>query len=325
MKRTFLCLALLVGAACTKSAKGSTGGTPATTADFKGVNWADIHDNYSDTVVVPSGLLTSDSYDTVRAKAGVILSAFQQAGANTVRLPVNPYTVAGPWWNAYKGAIDEAVARGFRVILGYWEGTSAKDGLVDNLTQFWSMWQALTTQYGTNANVYFEVFNEPFGYSVSDLESLYVQWLSNYPSVPRGRVFLDGAGYATDVNDIGADSRFDSCMLSYHSYTWFNSNYKTVSDWEQAILSVAYPSRTVLTEFGIPMTTGENYLAATPPDVSVAYLQGLTNELKLRSIGSVYWPGLRTGDSFSLFTLNGSAMTVNNASGLTKVQYGWGL
>ncbi len=334
MKRWYLyvCLGL---AACSKNMqrsgaeedaakKNGPAALLAITSDFKGVNWADPNDNFSDGLVVPSGLSATDNYATVQSKASGILSAFAQQGANTVRLPVNPSTVSGSWWAAYTGAIDKAIANGMRVVLGYWEGSSSKDGLVDDLPAFWQMWQTITNQYGSNSQVYFEVFNEPHGYSVNDLKSLYAQWLTNYPAIPANRVLLDGAGYATNVNDIGSDSRFASCLLSYHMYTWFDNSKTTSADWEQPIGSLNYPDRTIVTEFGCSMTSGKNYLGAPGSDVEITYLQGMTNALRNRQLGSIYWPGLRTGDSYSLLTLNGTTLSVNNNAGLQRVQYGWG-
>src|ERR1041384_8621775 len=105
----------------------------AATNSFRGVNWADVNDNFADSTVVPSGLSTSDSYATVKAKATVILNDFTaNLGTNTVRLPINPSSVGTAWWNSYTGAIDAATARGFKVILSYWESNTAKDGKGDD-------------------------------------------------------------------------------------------------------------------------------------------------------------------------------------------------
>jgi len=296
---------------------------PSNTAGFKGLNWADPNDNFSSGNVVPTGLSASDDYATSQSKANNILAAFQQQGANTIRIPINTYTVSGSWWNSYTGAIDAATSKGMNVILGYWE-PSGGNGTVPDLTAFWNMWQAVANKYGGTSNIYFEIFNEPHGYSVSDLNNLYAQWLGKYTSVPAARVLLDGAGYATDVNDVGADSRLSGCLLSYHNYTWFNNSLTTSADWEGAVQTINYPSRTIMTEFGIPMTTGNNYLGAPGSNRDIAYLQGITNQLRSGSMGGVYWPGLRAGDSYSLLTLNGTTLTVNDQSGLSRVQYAWG-
>lgn len=299
-------------------------GTQITPPNIKGVNWADPDDNFADGWVIVSGLAPTDNYATVKSKAGNIINAFQQRGANTIRLPVNPSTVSGTWWNAYTGAIDTAINKGLNVILAYWEGSSSKDGIIDNTTQFWNMWQAIVNKYGSNNAVYFEPFNEPHGYSATDLNNIYATWLSNYPAVPRGRILLDGAGYAQDVNVVGADSRLSNCALSYHNYTWFDNNKTTTGDWEAAIQSITYPERTVVTEFGIPMTNGKNYLGAPGTDREIAYFQGMTKGISARSMGCVYWPGLRDGDGYSLLTLSGTTLTTNNASGLSRLRYAWG-
>ncbi len=44
-------------------------------------------------------------------------------------------------------------------------------------------------------------------------------------------------------------------------------------------------------------------------------------------MGSVYWPGLRTGDAYSLTTLKGIgtslSLIVNNRTGLDRLAWGW--
>lgn len=292
-------------------------------ADFKGVNWADTRDNFADDELVLSGTTSGDSYATIQTKANPILAGFQSAGANTVRLPINSSTVLQSSWQQYKGAIDKASDLGMKVVLAYWEDASSKDGLVDNTFSFWKMWDTVTTAYKSKGNIYFEVFNEPHGYSLANLNTLYAQFLSRYPTMPRARVILDGAGYATDVNGVGADSRFDSCLLSFHFYTWFDSNKKTTADWEQTVNSLSYPERTIVTEFGVPMTSVKAYLAAPQTDREITYLQGMTNAMHDLAIGGIYWPGLRTGDSYSMFVLSGSGIVASNASGLSRLRYAW--
>lgn len=332
-----ICCAIFVTilfASCKKDAEANTnepspGNTVFVAAsardskDFKGVNWADRRDNFTDDELVLSGTLATDDYAVIQTKANGILAAFQLAGANTVRLPVNPATVSGNWWKQYKGAVDKALSLNMKVILAYWEGASSKDGLVDNSFSFWKMWDTVTTAYKANGNVYFEVFNEPHGYILNDLTSLYADFLGRYPKLPGGRILLDGTGYATDVNSIGADKRFDSCLLSYHFYAWFDETKKTTADWEQCIYSLNYPARTIVTEFGVPMTGVKDYISAPGVDREISYLQGLTNAIHESNTGSIYWPGFRTDDSYSMFILSGNGLTAGNASGLSRLQYAW--
>src|SRR5882724_11303585 len=133
----------------------------AATTPFAGVNWADTRDNYNSGWVIPDDLSASDSYATVQAKANKILAGFQNnLGANTVRLPINPPSVAQSWWGSYTAAIDTAFSKGMKVIIAYW---SNNNGQIDS--NFWIMWTTVVNKYGSNGNAYFEIMNEPHGYS----------------------------------------------------------------------------------------------------------------------------------------------------------------
>ncbi|WP_256514486.1 hypothetical protein [Actinoallomurus soli] len=38
------------------------------------------------------------------------------------------------------------------------------------MTAFYQMWDKVVAKYGGSANAYFEVINEPYGYSATDLD-----------------------------------------------------------------------------------------------------------------------------------------------------------
>lgn len=298
-------------------------------AGIAGLNWADPRDNFVDGPLVLSALTASESYATAQAKTDPIIAGFlANTGANTVRLPINPSTVLGTSWDGYTGVIDKTLNKGMKVILGCWEGNSSRDGRVDDAPQFWSMWQTVVNRYGSNPNVYFEVFNEPHGYSQTDLGNLYADWLSRYTSVPQGRVLLDGTGYAEDIRGLGADGRFNACLLAIHMYDFFYANNQptTAAGWEDVFAAKvgSYASRAVLTEYGQLMSTGTNYNSAIENDMQKAFLLGITNVCRRAGISSVYWPGLYTGAD-ALLQYNGTTMSVTNASGLGRVQYAWGV
>src|SRR5579884_1009156 len=227
------------------------------TSQFRGVNWADPRDNYANDAVVPSGLSTADSYATTYAKASAIINGFaKNLSANTVRLPINPYTVNGSFWSSYTGAIDAATAKGFKVILSYWEGTgSEKDGLIDNMSSWQAMWTTVVNKYGHNSQVYFEPMNEPYGYSKSAWADIVAQWISTFPSVPRNRIFVSGTGYNDNVTSVCADSRLSGTFLSLHHYGFWNTSETSyswwVNDFKSRIGSCA--SRTVVDEWGASM------------------------------------------------------------------------
>lgn len=297
------------------------------TADFRGVNWADPRDNYAHDEVVPSGLSTTDNYRITYRKATGILGEFRkELRANTVRLPINPASVGTGWWSSYRAAIDAATDQGFKVILSYWEADNAKDGRVDDTAAFTAMWDTAFRTYRKNPRVYFEPMNEPFGYSLTDWVALTSSWVTRHSDVPRARLVISGTGYNDDVTGVGAAPQLNGTLLSLHFYGFWASS-TTEAEWLANLRPRIgeYGWRTIIDEAGSPMTIGLNY-GNHEGNVSTAYLGALTDTAREQRMGIVYWPGLRTGDSYSMTTQLGERdLKVNSASGLAQLQWGWGL
>jgi hypothetical protein len=310
----------------------------AATRGFRGMNWAVLGDNFSTVALVPQGLSRSDSNATVRAKANALYDDMAATlGVNTVRLPINTHTVADTtWWNAYRGAIDAATARGFKVILAYWEDGAASGGRITNLAAWNTMWSSVTNTYGSNVNVYFEPMNEPHGYASADWRNVAANWLSYHTSAVPGRVLIGGTGYSQDLRDICNDSRFNSTLLSFHHYAFFYSamTYDAFRSHIQTRLGNC-ASRAVATEFGAPMSTGLNYGDVSSTDNFVRHIRAMAQVMRDNQMGGTYWPALggKQTDSlgydyYSMFALSGSGtdlnLTVRNASGADRVRFAWG-
>jgi len=307
----------------------------AATNQFRGVNWADQRDNFQSGVVYISGLSSTDTYASASVVADRIVGQFMsKLGSNAVRMPINEATV-NTYWGTYTGAIDMALTKG-RVVLCYWGKASGANP--PDMTAWWSMWSTVMAKYGKNPNFHVEVFNEPSGYSKTDLLNLYDQWLKRFPDFPRKRIILDGTGLAWGVSDVGSDKRFDSCLLAVHDYTFFaGSDMTTETKWANHIKGYvgAYSARTIATEWGGPMSTGsKNGVTYQPMDYGKpatnffeAYIRGISQQLRDWKMGSFYWPGLRDGDWYSMTTRSGTganiALTVSNPSGLARMQYSW--
>ncbi|WUW89789.1 glycoside hydrolase family 5 protein [Streptomyces sp. NBC_01451] len=301
------------------------------TTQFKGVNWADPRDNFADDLLQLSGLSTSDNHARTYAKASRIISAFRaNLGANTVRLPINPYTVNGAYWKSYRAVIDAASDQGFKVIVSYWEGTGAqKDGFIDDTATFWPMWDRVVKTYKNDEHVYFEPMNEPHGYTDTEWADIAAKWLARYRSVPRDQVFVSGAGYNDHVTSVCADPRLKGTYLSLHHYGFWKE-YATYDQWV-ADLKVRIgdcANRTVADEFGAFMTTGFDYNKKTPDNNFINYMQAVTDTFRELKMGSVYWPGLRTDDMYSIQKLTGTTdrpwLVTTNQSGADRLAWGWG-
>jgi endoglucanase len=301
-----------------------------TPSSFHCVNWADQRDNFVNGLLQPSGLDSStDTYATVQAKANAILSGFGTTlEANAIRIPINEPTAMGPWWSAYKGLIDAAVAKGMKVIISYW---AFHNGKPDSTPAFTAMWQVVVDEYASNNLVFFDIHNEPFGFSTPDWITFAAAWIASFPGVPRNRIIVAGSGYDQNVTAVASNAQFDGCLFSLHVYTFFSTGVTTAAGWQSLIASSlgAYAPRTIVTEWGAPMTTGVTYNAAGTGTTDQAYMGGTPGEIRSLGIGSCYWPGLRIGDAWSITTLNATGasatLSVTNTSGLDRIHAAWGL
>lgn len=308
----------------------------AATNQFRGVNWADSRDNFQPGVLYISGLSSSDTYDSAFATGNAIVSQFMsKLGSNSVRMPINEPTVS-TYWKTYTGAIDAALSKG-KVVLCYWD--SAKTNKPADMNAFWAMWKTVVDKYGANENAYFEVFNEPNMYSKNDLVALYSEWLTRHPTVPKGRVILDGTGNAQNVPDVGSATALNGCLLAVHDYSFFGSDtWTSESQWVSHFKGEvgSYADRTICTEWGGPMSPGSkngvNYgsldYSKSPSNYFEAYIRGMSSQLRAWNMGSFYWPGLRDGDWYSMTTKTGTGanitLSVSNQSGLQQLQNAWG-
>jgi hypothetical protein len=314
------------------------GASPASaaTSQFRGMNWAVLGDNFSTGVLVIDGLSQSDSYATVQAKANAIYTNMASTmGVNTVRLPINTHTVSSTWWSNYRGAIDAATARGFKVILAYWEDGAASGGRITNTTAWNSMWSSVIGTYGSNGNVYFEPMNEPHGYSSTEWRDVAAAWLSAHTNATPGRVLIGGTGYSQDLRDVCADSRFNDTLFSFHYYAFFYSamTYDQFLTHIQTRLGTC-ASRAVMTEYGAAMNSGLNYADANSTENFVRYLRAIAQVMRNNQMGGTYWPAIggKPGsigyDGYSMYAMSGSGtnltLTIRNTSGSERVRYGWG-
>ena len=306
----------------------------AVTSQFRGVNWADKRDNFVSDVLVLSGMSLSDNYQSASVVADRVIGQFQELfGTNSVRIPVNEPTVL-KFWDTYTGVIDMGLSKG-RIVMGYW-GPAQPSG-PKNMNDWWSMWAKIVEKYGDHPNAYFEIFNEPHMYSKTELRDLYAQWLSKFPNVPRDHILLDGSGLAWNVPDIADDPRFEGCLFAVHEYTFWNMSITTEQGWKNSFKGKVgkYIDRTVCTEWGGAMSPGDkagvhyDYMDynSTPTNYFMAYIRGMSDQLREWEMGSFYWPGLRDGDWYSMTKRSGEGANIKleivNQSGVDRMKMAW--
>jgi hypothetical protein len=131
-------------------------------------------------------------------------------------------------------------------------------------------------------------------------------------------------------------------LLSIHMYTLGGETHPDVAGWVTSFKGrlCGHANRAVLTEFGVPMTTGVNYNGPRDGNNNVSYLYALTDTVRALRMGSILWTGVKRGDqtvgpgpcfnaSCAITSLTGSgtnlSLTVTNKSGLDRLRYGWAL
>jgi hypothetical protein len=306
-----------------------TAASIAQPGELRGVNWADKRDNFVHGLLQLSGLDSStDNYDTVKAKTSQIVGQFRdRLGANTIRIPINEPTVSSPWFDAYKAVIDTATAMEMQVIVAYWAYNGGKP---DDEAAFKAMWQKVVAAYQDNNRVFFDIHNEPSGFSASAWKDEAARWLGYFPDVPRGRVIVAGTGSDTDVVPLGSDKRFDGCTLQLHYYQFWHKDWTSQKQWRDAVTKAlgSYAARTIVGEWGAEMSTGLDYDTKNPDgNSSIAYITAMADLIREQKMGSIYWPGLRDGDTYSLTKrdekANANVLSIVNESGRNRLRWSW--
>jgi endoglucanase len=312
------------------------GGTGA--SSFHMVNWAVNGDNFQNGPLLLSGITSSsDTYAGVQAKSNLVLNAFiTLLKANSVRVPINEPTATGAWWNSYKAVIDTAVAKNMKVVVGYW---AYHNGKPDSVSNFYTMWSVVINAYKNNPLVYFDIHNEPYGYSSSQWIQQVKEWISMFPQAPQSQIII--AGDQWDDYVVPEGQAFPGYLLQLHIYDIGKSGPLTEGGWSQNVLNVigSYANRTIVGEWGESIAN-VNYASATSNTgqstaLNLAYVVGVSNQIRDSKMGSGYWPGLWAVpgniSSWSLLNIYGSGanltFSVQNESGggLARVQHSWGM
>jgi hypothetical protein len=317
-----VCSSLFVFATLCTCVKPGQSTTPNGVNHLNGINWADERDNFVDHFIVPSGLDSTDTFAACYTKAHFYIRQFSQLmGVNSLRLGVNAPTILdGDYYARWQAILAAAKKENMNIILACWERPTEKDGKTDS--RFFDMWDVLVRDYGGEGSVYFEPMNEPYGYTANQWTSVALSWLQRYSHLPRNRLLVAGWGYSEQVKELAKDKRFDGCLFSVHLYAWF-SQANTEKAWYNEIeakVGKANAYRTVLTEFGVPMKTGINYLSGSSEKNSV-FFRAITTVAHDWQLGSIYWPGLRDNDDYSILERRpDDSLRVTNETGLQLIR-----
>jgi hypothetical protein len=315
---------------------GGTGGAGGTVAggtgvaSFHCVNWADNRDNFVDGHLLLSGITSdTDTYEGVTAKANIVLGAFTDLlKANSYRIPINEPTALDPWWNSYKAAIDAGVAKGMKVIIGFWPKNTGIGKPVDN-TRWYAMWKVVIDAYVSNPLVYYDIHNEPHGFTAALWIAQVNGWLAQFPNVPRQQIIVAGSGWDDNVGNVA--SNWPDLMMEIHVYA--NNGPTTTAGFKSNLLNRLgnAAGRTIVGEWAAQLAG--DFTTGVEGNAEKSFVVGTGNTIFDNKMGSCWWAGAydRGGGTSGTTLLvqsgtgNNMTFTVQGQSALTFIQHSWGL
>jgi hypothetical protein len=313
---------------------GGSGGTVVSggtgVASFHCVNWADNRDNFVDGHLLLSGITSdTDTYDGVTTKANIVVGAFTDLlQANSFRMPINEPTALDPWWNSYKAAIDAGIAKGMKVIIGFWAKDKNIGKPVDN-TRWYSMWKVVIDAYVSNPLVFYDIHNEPHGFTPAQWVVQVNGWLAQFPNVPRQQIIVAGSGWDDNVGSVA--SNWPDLMMEIHNYA--DNGPTTQAGWKSNLLNRlgTAVSRTIVGEWAGQLN--EDFTTGIDGNADKSFIVGTANTLYDNKMGSCWWAGAfapsggTSGSSLLVQKGTGDTMTftAQGPAALTYIQHSWGL
>lgn len=232
-----------------------------------------------------------------------------------LRVAVNPPTVSDDTsWSQTQNIVTWARNKGATVVLCLWgcntnnlKGDGHGDGLVRDESAAREMWKRVGETFGPDSGVFFEAFNEPFGYKNA---KRYMRTMRSITQdLPADRVIIDGLGYASDVQSI---KNLWPGLLGYHVYpNWLPAGKRTQSGYstliQRALRGVGH--RVFITEFGANVKRqGEDYDDSRSASHDVQFLKGMHDACgAVKPRGTFVWHGWNNGDSYSFWGATESA------------------
>jgi hypothetical protein len=324
---------------------GGTGGSVVVNggtgpASFHCVNWGDPRDNFVAGHLLLDGITSdTETYAGVTTTASLVLGAFIDIlKANSFRMPINESTALDSWWSSYKAIIDVGIAKGMKVIISYWAANKSI-GMPADIPTWYSMWKVVTDAYVNNPLVYYDIHNEPHGYTPQAWIAQVNAWIAQFPNVPSQQIIVAGSGWDDNVADVAPS--FPNLMMEVHDYAFNNTNQTTVAAWTSDVLNRLgdATSRTIVGEWAATVT-GVDYSTGVDGDNNKSFVVGVADAIHDNNMGSCWWTGLwnpnpgaglwtPAGTSPDLLLMTGTGtnltFTIQGQTALDQVWHSWGL
>jgi hypothetical protein len=243
-------------------------------------------------------------------------------------MPINEPTALDPWWNSYKAAIDVGTAKGMKVIIGFWAKDKNIGKPVDN-TRWYAMWKVVIDAYVNNPLVFYDIHNEPHGFTPALWVTQVNGWLAQFPNVPRQQIIVAGSGWDDNVGSVA--SNWPDLMMEIHNYA--NNGPTTTAGWKSNLLNRLgnAVSRTIVGEWAGQLAG--DFTTGVEGNADKSFIVGTANTIYDNKMGSCWWAGAfapsggTSGTTLLVQSGTGNTMTfsVQGQAALTYIQHSWGL
>lgn len=242
----------------------------------------------------------------------IAAAAFQRSA---IRIGINPATVSDEAaWQDIRTVVNLARDEGASVVLCMWDSDNNDimenghgDGIVDDESSARNMWGVVGGSFSNDSEVFFEAFNEPFGYMKAEEYVAAMKRITQ--DLPEDRVIIDGMGFGGNVQMI---KDIWPGLLGYHAYPFFLPKNQR----RQGLFSIMVQDalnnvadRVFVTEFGTNVTlAGEDYNDVNSSSQFVQFLLGMDDAFEvMKPRGTYYWHGRVNGDAYSFWAATESA------------------
>lgn len=160
---------------------------------------------------------------------------YKSAGFNIIRIPVRwdkhtqtiaPFTITDSWMDRVEEVVDWGLSRGLFIILNAhhddWIKQDYSEANKERLDSIWS--QICVRLKNKSENLFFEMFNEPNGLTVAQVDDMNTRLLSIIRKTnPTRIVIYSGNKYSGLAQMMGAKKPNDQYIMAYyHSYDPWN-------------------------------------------------------------------------------------------------------
>jgi hypothetical protein len=154
-------------------------------------------------------------------------------------------------------------------------------------TRWYAMWKVVIDAYVSNPLVFYDIHNEPHGFTPAQWVVQVNGWLAQFPNVPRQQIIVAGSGWDDNVGNVA--SNWPDLMMEIHNYAYNGPT--TTAGWKSNLLNRLgnAVSRTIVGEWAGQVA--EDYTTGIESNADKSFIVGTANTILENKMGGCWWAG----------------------------------